>query len=79
MDQDTAIAWDDAGRLDARFGMENLERQSACDTQRGLAGMASRHSVEAFDVAQDGGLGDQLSGQGFHHPGIPPERDHVGD
>ena len=33
VDQDTAIAWDDAvrlDRLDASFGMEDLERQGAC-------------------------------------------------
>ena len=63
VDQDTAIAWDDADRLDcldASFGMEDLERQGACgkdvdpvvlafDTQRGLVDMQGRHVEQAFD------------------------------
>ena len=63
VDQDTAIAWDDADcldRLDPSFGMQNLERQGACgkdvdpvvlafDTQRGLVDMQGRHGEQAFD------------------------------
>ena len=53
MDQDTAIAWDDADRLDASFGMQNLERQGACGKDVDPVVLAfdtqGRHGEQAFD------------------------------
>ena len=71
VDQDTAIAWDDADRLDcldASFGMEDLERQGPCgkdvdpvvlafDTQRGLDG---RHRFGRYAILRAGEPRDEV-------------------
>ena len=76
-DLDTAIAWDDADcldRLDASFGMEDLERQGACGlvgldcrqrrvvSVRGMAEKQETHNGHGILVRRQSGIGSQIVG-----------------